>query len=195
METVLIGDCTVVGENTTQTAGVQERVIREIERAKKPDNIVIVVMHWGSELDTNPRPWQQAMGRRFIDAGADAVVGHHPRVVRRIELYHGKTIAYSLGNFAFGGNTLARFPGTFVLRLRFRVTEEKTRVREASVVPCWTSSSRVRNAEGILINNYQPKPVYGTDASETVALVVERSAKLNYGVKKINCSRMQQKRT
>ncbi len=184
IETVLIGDCTVVGENTTMTAGVTERVIREIKQYKKPDNVVIVVMHWGSELDPVPRVWQQAMGRKFIDAGADAVVGHHPHVVQGIECYRGKTIAYSLGNFAFGGNSLARFPETFVLRLRFR-NEGGTRSMPAFLVPCWTTSSRARNKEGILRNNYQPKPVFGKTADQTVALVLKRSAGLKYGVKKI----------
>ena len=127
VQTVILGDCTVVGENTTVIDGVPARVLNEIRRYKRPGNIVIVMMHWGSELDTVPRPWQQAMGREFIDAGADAVVAAHPHVVQGIELYRGKYIAYSLGNFAFGGNSLARHPDTFILRLRFQVEGGKTR--------------------------------------------------------------------
>jgi poly-gamma-glutamate capsule biosynthesis protein CapA/YwtB (metallophosphatase superfamily) len=190
IQTVLIGDCTVIGENTTALRGVPERVSGEIKRYKKPGNIVIVVMHWGSELDTVPRPWQQALGRKFIDAGADAVVGHHPHVVQGIEFYKGKYIAYSLGNFAFGGNSLARYPETFILRLRFQAGGGKTSVREAAIVPCWTTSSRARNAVGVLENNYQPKPVYGKTADQMVALVLRRSAGLKYGVKKLRYSRL-----
>jgi len=182
---VLIGDCTVVGENTTQTAGVAERVLAEIKRVKKVDNIVVVVMHWGSELDPTPRPWQQAMGRKFIDAGADAVVGHHPHVIQGIELYRGKTIAYSLGNFAFGGNSLARAPETFILQLRFRISDGKTSVKEAEIVPCWTTSSRSKNDAGVLRNNYQPKPVFGRDADKVAELLLRRCRGLKYGVKKI----------
>jgi poly-gamma-glutamate capsule biosynthesis protein CapA/YwtB (metallophosphatase superfamily) len=185
VETVLIGDCTVVGENTTLIDGAPGRVINEIKRYKKPDNIVIVVMHWGSELDTVPRPWQQAMGRKFIDAGADAVVGHHPHVVQGIERYKGKYIAYSLGNFAFGGNSLARYPETFVLRLRFHAGRRKTSASDASIVPCWVTSSQTKNEANILRNNYQPKPVFGETADRTVSLVLERSARLAYGVKGI----------
>ena len=128
VQTVIIGDCTVVGENTTVIDGAPERVLGEIRRYKRPGNIVVVMMHWGSELDTVPRPWQQAMGRKFIDAGADAVVAAHPHVLQGIERYKGRYIAYSLGNFAFGGNSLARIPDTFILRLRFRVAGGKTRV-------------------------------------------------------------------
>jgi poly-gamma-glutamate synthesis protein (capsule biosynthesis protein) len=190
VEIVLIGDCTVVGENTTMIDGAPARVLGEIKRYKRPDNVVIVVMHWGSELDTVPRPWQQALGRKFIDAGADAVVGHHPHVVQGIELYKGRYIAYSLGNFAFGGNSLARSPETFVLRLRFQAADGKRHMMSASVVPCWITSSQARNEAGALRNNYQPTPVFGTTADQTVALVLKRSAGLKYGVKRLEYLRL-----
>ncbi len=185
VETVIIGDCTVVGENTTRIDGAPQRVLQEIKRYKKPGNVVIVVMHWGSELATVPFAWQQALGRKFIDAGADAVVGHHPHVVQGIERYKGRYIAYSLGNFAFGGNSLARHPETFILRLRFHVEAGKTSAQEAFLVPCRTTSSMARNAAGVLKNDYQPRPVFGKIADQTVALVLARSAKLKFGVKKI----------
>jgi len=186
VETVIIGDCTVVGENTTAIGGAPVRVIGEIERYKKPGNIVVVVMHWGSELDAVPRPWQQKMGRAFIDAGADAVVGAHPHVVQGIERYKGKYIAYSLGNFAFGGNSLARYPETFILRLRFHAGGGRTSVAGASIVPCWTTSGQARNEAGVLRNNYQPKPVFGKTADRTTALIIARSAGLEYGVKRLD---------
>jgi poly-gamma-glutamate capsule biosynthesis protein CapA/YwtB (metallophosphatase superfamily) len=43
----------------------------------------------------------------MIDAGADLVVGHGPHVMRAVEFYKGRLIAYSLGNFAGGGGTLS----------------------------------------------------------------------------------------
>jgi poly-gamma-glutamate synthesis protein (capsule biosynthesis protein) len=193
VETVLIGGCTVVGENTTLIDGTPEQVLNEIKRYKKPGNIVIVVMHWGSELDTVPRLWQQDLGRRFIDAGADAVVGAHPHVVQGIERYKGKYIAYSLGNFAFGGNSLARHPETFVLRLRFRSQHGTTSVDGASIIPCLITSTQEKRA-GVLINNYQPKPVFGDTAARIVSLVLARSAGLQYGVKRLAVSRLPQRR-
>jgi poly-gamma-glutamate capsule biosynthesis protein CapA/YwtB (metallophosphatase superfamily) len=45
---------------------------------------------------------------RAIDAGADLIVGHGPHVMRAVEFYKGRLIAYSLGNFAGGGKTLSR---------------------------------------------------------------------------------------
>ena len=185
VQTVIIGDCTVVGENTTEIDGAPRRVLREIQQYKKPGNIVVVVMHWGSELAPTPFAWQQRLGRAFIDAGADAVVGHHPHVVQGIERYHGRYIAYSLGNFAFGGNSLARQPETFILRLRFGVNGGGMRVSSVSIVPCLTTSSPLRNSAGVLPNNYQPMPVFGPAADQVAALVLKRSAGLQYGMKRI----------
>ena len=185
IQTVIIGDCTVVGENTTRIDGAPERVLREIKQYKKPGNIVLVVMHWGSELAAAPFAWQQAMGHGFIDAGADAVIGHHPHIVQGIERYHGKYIAYSLGNFAFGGNSLARFPQTFIFQLQCRITGGRRGVLEASIVPCLTTSSRARNSAGVLRNNYQPAPVFGGAADQIIKLVLKRSAGLRYGVRRL----------
>lgn len=190
VQTVLIGDCTVVGENTTMTDGVEERVLQQTRRYKRADNIVIVVMHWGSELAAAPFPWQQEYGRRFIEAGADAVIGSHPHVLQGIERYKGRYIAYSLGNFAFGGNSLARYPETFVFRLRFHIHDNKVGVPDAEIVPCHITSSKKRNEEGILKNNYQPKPVFGKEADRVAALALARSALLDDGVKQIKYQRL-----
>ncbi len=184
VQTVIIGDCTVVGENTTQIDGVPGRVLREIRRYKKPGNVVVVVMHWGSELAAVPFGWQQRLGHAFVDAGADAVVGHHPHVVQGIECYHGRYIAYSLGNFAFAGNSLARRPETFILRLRFQASGGRISVLPASIIPCRTTSSHARSA-GVLRNNYQPAPVFGRAADQIAALALKRSAGLRYGVKQL----------
>ena len=187
---VLIGDCTVVGENTTQIGAAPERVLCQIKAYKKLGTLVLVVMHWGNELDTAPKPWQQALGRQFIDAGADAVVGHHPHVVQGIEVYKGRPIAYSLGNFAFGGNSQARRPETFLWRLRFGTGGGAVKFQSALLVPCLITSSRATNAAGVLVNNYQPRPVFGKEAARVAALVTARSAGLKYGVKRVDYLRL-----
>ena len=47
---------------------------------------------------------QKRLGKMFIDAGADIVVGHHPHVVQELEQYKNGWIVYSLGNFIFDQN-------------------------------------------------------------------------------------------
>ncbi len=66
---------------------------------------VVVNLHWGTEKADTPDLSQQTFARTLIDAGADAVIGHHPHVLQGIEAYHYGVIAYSLGNFVFGGNS------------------------------------------------------------------------------------------
>lgn len=66
--------------------------------------IVIACCHWGIEGDHYPNDYQQAAAHRIIDWGADLVVGNHPHVLQGMEVYNGKMICYSLGNFCFGGN-------------------------------------------------------------------------------------------
>ena len=58
-------------------------------------------MHWGEEYVSYPSPEQQQMAHAFVDAGANAVIGHHPHVMQGYEEYHGGYIFYSLGNFNF----------------------------------------------------------------------------------------------
>jgi len=65
------------------------------------DAIVIVFIHWGIEYRPTASDRQRQLAHAFIDAGADAVIGHHPHVVQDIEVYNDKFIAYSLGNFIF----------------------------------------------------------------------------------------------
>lgn len=53
------------------------------------------------EYQAVPHPRVVALFRGLINAGADAVIGHHPHVPQGMELWRGRPIAYSLGNFVF----------------------------------------------------------------------------------------------
>lgn len=64
-------------------------------------DIVIVNIHWGREYEHNFNITQKSLAHKLIDAGADAIIGHHPHVVQGMDLYGGKPIFYSLGNFIF----------------------------------------------------------------------------------------------
>ncbi|MCA9348065.1 CapA family protein [Candidatus Saccharibacteria bacterium] len=67
-------------------------------------DFVFVVPHWGTEFVLNQHNTrQQELGHWLIDAGADAVIGGHPHVIQPTEVYNGKLIVYSLGNFVFSG--------------------------------------------------------------------------------------------
>ena len=79
---------------------------------------IVIILHWGTERATSPDRAQVAFAHALIDAGADAVVGHHPHVLQGIERYGRGVIAYSLGNFVFGGNDRDTYDtGMFEIRL------------------------------------------------------------------------------
>jgi poly-gamma-glutamate synthesis protein (capsule biosynthesis protein) len=73
---------------------------REIKEARGNADVVLVYTHWGDEYVAPPER-VRTLARRFVDVGADAVIGSHPHVVQEREVYQGKTIYYSLGNFIF----------------------------------------------------------------------------------------------
>ena len=80
---------------------VEKNVLKDIRVAKQQADIVILFLHWGEELEDAPLPEQQALARRLIDAGADAIIGAHPHVTQTIDWYKHRPIVYSLGNFLF----------------------------------------------------------------------------------------------
>jgi poly-gamma-glutamate synthesis protein (capsule biosynthesis protein) len=81
-------------------------------RSEYGAHLVIPVMHWGVEYEPFANPHQRELAHLMIDVGADAVVGGHPHVTQDIEVYQGKLIVYSLGNFVFNGfNTVSTTTG------------------------------------------------------------------------------------
>ncbi|MDY0263346.1 CapA family protein [Syntrophotalea acetylenica] len=76
-----------------------EAICANIQHLKQDHHHVILSPHWGDERYRFPSPEQIAQGHAFIDAGATAVLGHHPHVIQGVENYHNGFIAYSLGNF------------------------------------------------------------------------------------------------
>jgi poly-gamma-glutamate synthesis protein (capsule biosynthesis protein) len=76
-------------------------VTERIAAAAADCDVVVVVSHGGIESVPLPPPTRRERCRAFVDAGADAVVGHHPHVPQGWEVYDGAPILFSLGNFAF----------------------------------------------------------------------------------------------
>ena len=62
-------------------------------------DLLIALVHWGEEWHFQPNPGQRRAARDLIDAGFDLVVGGHSHVLNPPELYRGRLIAYSLGDF------------------------------------------------------------------------------------------------
>ena len=74
---------------------------RDIAMAREAADVVIISIHWGIHfVPAVLADYQREVAHAIIDAGADLVLGHHAHILKGIEVYKGKTIFYSLGNFA-----------------------------------------------------------------------------------------------
>jgi poly-gamma-glutamate synthesis protein (capsule biosynthesis protein) len=78
-----------------------QNIINAIKTHKNSVDWLIISIHWGNEYLKNPENWRVKLARQLIDAGADIIHGHHPHVWQTPEIYQGKPIFYSFGNFIF----------------------------------------------------------------------------------------------
>lgn len=76
-------------------------LLKAIEEADSQVDYLFVMVHWGTEHTTELTDYQPNDAHKFIDAGADAVIGMHSHCLQPVEYYNGKPIFYSLGNFIF----------------------------------------------------------------------------------------------
>lgn len=82
----------------------RDRLESEISEARQTvgeNGVIIVSLHGGVEYTHEVSDNQRDVAHTAIDAGADLVIGHHPHWYQGIEMYNGKLIMYSLGNFVF----------------------------------------------------------------------------------------------
>lgn len=80
-----------------------ERIEKRIKEVKEKCRWCIVISHGGEEFSALPNPYTRERYLKYIDFGADIVVGHHPHVPENYEILEEgkKAIFYSLGNFIF----------------------------------------------------------------------------------------------
>jgi poly-gamma-glutamate synthesis protein (capsule biosynthesis protein) len=130
--------------------GYKEYVKRDIERVRSQADLVIVSFHWGAELMSTAKDYQKDLGRKAIDWGADLVLGHHPHILQELEVYRGRLIAYSLGNFVFGSES-DKTNSSIILLCTFKGKS----LARIEVVPLDVNNYRVA---------YQPRVLTGSKA-------------------------------
>ncbi|NJR48601.1 MAG: CapA family protein [Leptolyngbyaceae cyanobacterium CSU_1_3] len=101
-----------------------DRVAADIKAIRDQVDWVVVNYHWGVELAKYPTDAQIDLAHFTIDQGADLVVGHHPHVLQGAEIYKGRAIAYSLGNFIFGASARSDYD-TAVLKVGLKDKQMK----------------------------------------------------------------------
>ncbi len=78
-----------------------EAMTAAIRAADEIADIVIVTIHWGNQGETTPAAADVRRGHAYIEAGADAIFGHHPHVLQPMTWHEGRPIVWSLGNFVW----------------------------------------------------------------------------------------------
>lgn len=86
-----------VNPYTQQNVLCRAKVLKE----KYPTQDIIFLFHWNYELEAYPQPMDRELAHQLIDLGISAVIGCHAHRVQPIEIYKGRPIVYSLGNFMF----------------------------------------------------------------------------------------------
>jgi len=154
---------------------VKNKVASDIAELKTNGAAIVAVsFHWGDEQENYPNATQKELGRAALDAGADVVFGHHPHVIQGIEEYNGKFIAYSLGNFCYGGHKNPADKDTFIFQVVFTLDGELETgysVAESSAVvyPCMITSVNNRN-------DFKPTPAAGDDRERIIRRLTEYSS-------------------
>jgi poly-gamma-glutamate synthesis protein (capsule biosynthesis protein) len=140
-------------------------IVSDIEEHKGDGTVVLVSVHWGEQSVELPRKRQIVGAHAMIDAGADAVLGHHSHCPQSVEVYRGKPVFYSLGNFVFGLNP-PRGRHNIAAVLRF----EGDTLTGAEILP----------VHGLFFaTDYQPHFLEGEEAEKVVEHIVELSERFD----------------
>jgi poly-gamma-glutamate capsule biosynthesis protein CapA/YwtB (metallophosphatase superfamily) len=155
------------GRNRPGTAFGHESWVRsDVAAVRDRADLVFVSFHWSAELRETPKGYQKTLAHAAIDSGADAVLGHHPHVPQSIEIYRGKPVFYSLGNFTFGTYS-PRTTISFIARVTF---DGENNPRRIELIPLDVNNFRVE---------LQPRPAVGAAATKIIDHLRSISAGFN----------------
>jgi poly-gamma-glutamate synthesis protein (capsule biosynthesis protein) len=99
-----------------------ETIREDILKYRDQVDLLAVSLHWGVEDSFKVSVEQVEFAHKLIDDGADMILGHHPHRVQGIEIYNGKPIFYSLGNFLFDQNDKENME-SFIIDMKYKGTE------------------------------------------------------------------------
>lgn len=149
------------GSGTVVMAPLKEdldRMMASVREARTRADLVVVSahLHWGRHTKSDVPVQKRTFAHRAIDAGADLFIGHGPHVLRGVEMYRGRAIAHSIGNFVLGrsesaaaaaaaGRRLSPTRESFVLRV---VMSGDRRLELEAVPIVIPGDGRARIAEG-----------------------------------------------
>jgi poly-gamma-glutamate synthesis protein (capsule biosynthesis protein) len=139
------------------------RLAEDIAAARKRADIVVCAFHWGvSRGHMKIAEYQIELAHHAVACGADIIFGHHPHVLQGVEVYRGKAIFYSLGNFTFAQHNPA-----------------KGHEAETAIVRCTIADRRITAVEYLPVRcdeNIDPHVLTLAKGQDIVDMIAQRSA-------------------
>lgn len=122
---------------------------KDIKKAKKKSDVVVVCLHFGTEYERLPNEKQKKLVKQLANEGVDIIIGNHPHVLQPFQWVKGKKgektfVAYSLGNFISGQDELFReLAGILQLKVVKTQTgnDVKIKVEQPEFIPTWVDQS------------------------------------------------------
>lgn len=162
-------------ENFKRSTAFQERagfnaqnmpeIVQDLQAIRDQVDWIVVNFRWVDHLEETPNFVQTNLARLAIDQGADVVVGYHPTVIQGGEIYKGRPIAYSLGDFVFRPDQPLRDQDSAVLKVALK--EDQMQVEFVPV--------RIRDS--------RPHTLTGQDGQAVLQRIQEASAQFDTPLK------------
>ena len=112
----------VIGFHTLQTLPNYTELKEVFDYATARSDFQVAYVHWGTEYVPVHNNRQREAAERFVEAGADLIVGQHPHVVQDVDLIKGVPVFYSLGNYIFDQYDTLETKEGLLLQLTFTDT-------------------------------------------------------------------------
>ena len=152
---------------------IRNKILASIEELRSGGaELIIAYYHWGVEHSNTTTSNQRSIGRFSIDNGVDLVLGSHSHVIQGIEVYEGKNIVYSMGNFCFGGNSNPSDKDTFIFQQTFTFEDGVLiEANETNIIPARLSSDPRRN-------DFQPIVAQGAEGDRILQRIADYTSRL-----------------
>jgi len=146
--------------------GSMDNIINSVKQEVNQNRTTIVQYHGSQEYANNPTGVTEQRLKSALDNGAALAIAHHPHVTQGLELYNGKLIAYSMGNFIFDQNFSAT-QHSFLLY----VWLDEGKFHRAEIVPLY-------------VKGYKPSPATGMHRYTVMKRLTELSKTRNTYISK-----------
>lgn len=156
--------CYRIGDDPKIKIDEEAVFLEAIRTARQNADFVIAIVHWGWDYQTELEQAQIDAGKRYLDAGADAVIGGHSHQPDPIDFYDGKPIVYGYSNFWFNERDL----GSMLIELRIH-GDDATGEQH---VDLYYIPAKQKNVKTTIL--------YGADREKEIADMLERS---NYKIR------------